>query len=68
MLEKKSPETAAAVQTKLTQLMELRAQKAALDELILCMERYALYHSHAVRRPPGRATGRKATGRLAGAA
>ena len=50
MMRKTSPEAPGAIRARLA---HLRSRKAALDELIHCMERYALYLSPA-RKAPGR--------------
>ena len=50
MKRKTSPEVPGAIRARLAYL---RSRKAALDELIHCMERYALYLS-----PAGKAPGR----------
>ena len=50
MMRKTSPEVPGAIRASLAYL---RSRKAALDELIQCMERYALYLS-----PAGKAPGR----------
>jgi hypothetical protein len=68
MFPKTSPQTSGAIQTRLT---HLRNRKAALDEVIASLERYAVYAP-----PPGPAIARrgakvlqmKSDARLAGAA
>jgi hypothetical protein len=50
MTRKTSPEVPAAIRARLAYL---RSRKAALDELIRCMERYQSYLSPA-RKPPTR--------------
>jgi hypothetical protein len=61
----KSPESLGVIQAKLT---HLRARKAALDELILCMERYSVYKLAPRRRSTGKVRADNSTRRLAGAA
>jgi hypothetical protein len=68
MFPKTSPETSGAIRARLT---DLRNRKAAIDEAIASLERYAVYAL-----PPGAVIPRKATkviqmkgaARLAGAA
>jgi len=67
MFPKTSPETSGAIQARLT---DLRNRKAALDEAIASLERYAVYAM-----PPGAKTRKavklvpmKGDARLAGAA
>ena len=47
-MRKTSPEASGAIRARLAYL---RSRKAALDELICCMERYELYLSPARKRP-----------------
>lgn len=59
------PETPGAVRAK---LVHMRNKKAALDELILCMERYKVYQLPVARKRPGRFKSSPSDRRLAGAA
>jgi hypothetical protein len=59
-MPKRSPETPGVVQAKLT---HLRKRREALDELILCLERYVVYQAPGRLIAPG-----KVVRRLAGAA
>ena len=60
MVPKTTPETSAVIQTKLT---HLREKREALDELILCLERYSVYHSPS---PQGKECAMGAPARLPG--
>jgi hypothetical protein len=68
MFPKTSPETSGAIQARLA---DLRNRKAALDEAIASLERYAIYSLHPGARIPKRApkvAQMKNDARLAGAA
>jgi hypothetical protein len=58
-----SPETPGVIQAKLA---HLRKRREALDELILCLERYVVYQAHGRPISPGKVA--DAARRLAGAA
>jgi len=60
-----SPETPGAIQAKLAYL---RLRKIALDELILCLERYSVYEVPIRRKACSEPTRRVRPARLAGAA
>jgi len=65
MLRKTTPETPVAIRAKLT---HLRNRKRVLDELIVCLERYAIYEVPGGRCRPWKARSERPDGRLAGAA
>ena len=68
MFPKTSPETSGAIQARLT---DLRNRKAALDEAIASLERYAAYSLHpgaAIPRRTSKVIQIKGDARLAGAA
>jgi hypothetical protein len=62
-MSKSSPETPGVIQAKLA---HLRGRREALDELILCLERYVVYEAPGRPIPPGKIAG--AARRLADAA
>ncbi len=65
MVKKSSPDTSGAIQARIAYLLNRRA---ALDELILCMERYTAQQVTWRRRPLGTVRADDTAGRLAGAA
>ena len=68
MFPKTSPETSGAIRARLT---DLRNRKAALDEVIASLERYAVYAmplGAAIPRRARKVTRMKGDARLAGAA